>query len=118
MGFMEFCRLCCKRVDLVSETMSMSSFHYIYTQLMTYYEHSLLEKGEDARTWCRRSHLALKAYQELLKTLDFMSRSTDPEIRESARVIQSNVFYMIEYRNIFVTLLRKFRDGYNSRPYL
>ncbi|XP_012938690.1 protein timeless homolog [Aplysia californica] len=116
--FMEFCRLCCKRVDLVSETMSMPAFHYIYTQLCTYYENVQLGKGEDAKVWGRRSHLALKAYQELLKTLDFMSRSRDKQIQESAKVIQSNVFYMIEYRDIFVTLLKRFKESKSSRAYL
>ncbi|GFN94793.1 protein timeless homolog [Plakobranchus ocellatus] len=116
--FMEFCRLYCKRVDFISETMSMSAFHYIYTQLCTYYESVRLGKGEECKIWGRRSHLALKAYQELLRTLDFMSRSPDKQIRESAKVIQSNVFYMIEYRDVFVTLLKNFKEHQCSRAYL
>ncbi|GFS11677.1 protein timeless-like [Elysia marginata] len=116
--FMEFCRLHCKRVDFVSETMSMSAFHYIYTQLCTYYESVRLGKGEECKVWGRRSHLALKAYQELLRTLDFMSRCEDEQIRESAKVIQSNVFYMMEYRDVFVTLLKNFKESQCSRAYL
>ncbi|RUS72464.1 hypothetical protein EGW08_019781, partial [Elysia chlorotica] len=92
--FMEFCRLHCKRVDFISETMSMSAFHYIYTQLCTYYESVRLGKGEECKVWGRRSHLALKAYQELLRTLDFMSRSSDEQIRESAK-INSVLFYLL-----------------------
>ncbi|CAL1528352.1 unnamed protein product, partial [Lymnaea stagnalis] len=117
--FMEFCRLHCKRVDLVGETMSMSAFHYIYTQLCTYYENiRLIKEVEVVKTWGRRTHVALKAYQELLRTLDFMSRSPDEQIRESAKVIQSNVFYMMEYRDIFVTLLKNFKESKCSRSYL
>ncbi|BFZ22565.1 hypothetical protein BsWGS_25604 [Bradybaena similaris] len=116
--FMQFCRLHCKRVDLVSETMSLPSFHYIYTQLCTYYENIRLEKGEVCKLWGRRAHLALKAYQELLHTLDFMYRSEDEKIKESAKVIQSNVFYMMEYRDVFVTLLKNFQEGKSSRAYL
>lgn len=39
-----------------------------------------------------RAHLALKAYQELLCTLDFMSKSGNEKIQESAKVIQSEYF--------------------------
>ena len=52
----------------------------------------------------------MKAYRELLATLDTMTHAKDPKIRESAKVIQSNIFYVIEYREIFVGLLKKFDD--------
>lgn len=37
----------------------------------------------------RRVHLALKAYQELLMTLDSMDRSGNRQLVESAKVIKS-----------------------------
>ncbi|KAH9496091.1 hypothetical protein Btru_012707 [Bulinus truncatus] len=117
--FMEFCRLHCKRIDLVSETMSMSAFHYIYIQLSNYHENiRLIKDVEEAKVWGRRTHMALKAYQELLRTLDFMSKSPDEQIRQSAKVIQSNVFYMFEYRDIFVLMLKNFKESKCSRSYL
>ncbi|KAK6175117.1 hypothetical protein SNE40_013642 [Patella caerulea] len=115
--FMEFCRFHSKRVDLISETMSTNTYHYIYTNLLNYYEMMLTEKKE-AKVWGRRAHLALKAYQELMLTLDSMDRSGNPHFMESAKVIKSNVFYLMEYRDIFVTLLRKFNESQMSRTYL
>ncbi|XP_050412859.1 protein timeless homolog [Patella vulgata] len=115
--FMEFCRFHSKRVDLISETMSTNTYHYIYTNLINYYEMMLTEKKE-AKVWGRRAHLALKAYQELMLTLDSMDRSGNSHFIESAKVIKSNVFYLTEYRDIFVTLLRKFNESQMSRTYL
>uniref|UniRef100_W5M9F3 Timeless circadian clock n=1 Tax=Lepisosteus oculatus TaxID=7918 RepID=W5M9F3_LEPOC len=97
------------RPDLVSETMSIRTFHFIERNLTNYYEMMLTDRKE-ATSWARRMHLALKAYQELLMTVNEMDRSRDEGIRHSASVIKSNIFYMMEYREIFLTLLRKFDE--------
>ena len=55
-------------------------------------------------------HLAMKAYGELMATLDTMSRSSDLKIRDSAKVIQGNIFYVIEYREVFLMLLKKYDE--------
>uniref|UniRef100_A0A8B9RAN8 Timeless circadian clock n=1 Tax=Astyanax mexicanus TaxID=7994 RepID=A0A8B9RAN8_ASTMX len=63
-------------------------------------------------------HLALKAYQELLMTVNEMDHSKDENIRQSANVIKSNIFYLMEYREIFLTLLRKFDERMQPRSFL
>uniref|UniRef100_A0A6Q2XRM6 Timeless circadian clock n=1 Tax=Esox lucius TaxID=8010 RepID=A0A6Q2XRM6_ESOLU len=63
-------------------------------------------------------HLALKAYQELLLTVNEMDRSHDENIKQSANVIKSNIFYLMEYREIFLTLLRKFDETKQPRSFL
>uniref|UniRef100_A0A8C4EBT3 Timeless circadian clock n=1 Tax=Dicentrarchus labrax TaxID=13489 RepID=A0A8C4EBT3_DICLA len=63
-------------------------------------------------------HLALKAYQELLLTVNEMDRSQDESIRHSSNVIKSNIFYLMEYREIFLTLLRKFDETKQPHSYL
>ncbi|XP_022340668.2 protein timeless homolog [Crassostrea virginica] len=115
--FMEFCRLHSKQVELVSETMSVPTFHYIQVQLFQYYEMIMMEKKE-AKIWAKRVHLALKAYQELLMTLDSMDRSGNSQLKESAKVIKNNIFYMMEFRDTFLTLLRKFNESTQSRSFL
>lgn len=40
-----------------------------------------------------RMHLALKAYQELLLTVNEMDRSADEGIRQSSNVIKSEMLY-------------------------
>lgn len=115
--FMEFCRLHSKQVELVSETMSVPTFHYIQVQLFQYYEMIMMEKKE-AKVWAKRVHLALKAYQELLMTLDSMDRSGNRQLVESAKVIKNNIFYMMEFRDTFLTLLRKFNESVQSRSFL
>ncbi|XP_060068073.1 protein timeless homolog [Ylistrum balloti] len=115
--FMEFCRHHSKRVELVSETLSVQAFHYIQVQMIQYYEMQMMEKKE-AIVWGKRVHLALKAYQELLLTLDSMDRSKNTQLMESSKVLKGNIFYMMEFRDIFLTLLRKFNQSQQSRTYL
>ena len=63
--FMEFNRIHKFRVELVTETMSKSTFHYIHQQMEAYkdnYEHEKRNRPM-CLTWARRMHLAIKAYQ-------------------------------------------------------
>ncbi|XP_026163887.1 protein timeless homolog isoform X2 [Mastacembelus armatus] len=105
------------RADLVSETMSIRAFHFIERNITNYYEMMLTDRKE-ATSWSRRMHLALKAYQELLLTVNEMDRSQDESIRQSSTVIKSNIFYLMEYREIFLTLLRKYDETRQPHSYL
>ncbi|XP_049444024.1 protein timeless homolog [Epinephelus fuscoguttatus] len=115
--FMAFNRGNGFRADLVSETMSVRAFHYIERNITNYYEMILTDRKE-ATSWSRRMHLALKAYQELLLTVNEMDRSQDETIRQSSSVIKSNIFYLMEYREIFLTLLRKYDETKQPQSYL
>lgn len=110
---MEFNRGNGFRADLVSETMSTRAFHFIERNITNYYEMILTDKKE-ATSWSRRlktiswmwksktcaeipawrsyvlsrMHLALKAYQELLQTINEMDHSKDKSIRHSSNVIK------------------------------
>ena len=48
--------------------------------------------------------------QELLMTLTAMDRSDDSAIRESSKIIKSNIFYVVEYRELVLTLLLNFDE--------
>ncbi|XP_061641698.1 protein timeless homolog [Phyllopteryx taeniolatus] len=115
--FMAFNRCNNFRADLVSETMSTRTFHFMERNITNYYEMILTDRKE-ATSWSRRMHLALKAYQELLMTVNEMDRSQDESIRHSANVIKSNIFYLMEYREIFLTLLRKYDGTKQPQSYL
>ncbi|XP_070536276.1 protein timeless homolog [Ptychodera flava] len=115
--FMEFSRHHSFRIDVISETFSVQSFHYIETNLQNYYEMMLTDKKEVTQ-WSRRMHLAMRAYKELLLSLDAMGHSKDSSLVDSANVIKSNIFYVMEYREIFVTLLRKYDPVRLSRNFL
>ncbi|CAL8339436.1 unnamed protein product [Merluccius merluccius] len=115
--FMAFNRGNGFRADLVSETMSIRAFHFMERNITNYYEMILTDRKE-ATSWSRRMHLALKAYQELLLTVNEMDRSRDDTIRQSSNVIKSNIFYLMEYREIFLTLLRKFDETKQPQSFL
>ncbi|KAF5908745.1 protein timeless, partial [Clarias magur] len=115
--FMAFNRGNGCRAELVSETLSIRAFHFIEKNITNYYEMMLTDRKE-ATSWSRRMHLALKAYQELLMTVNEMDHSKDENIRQSANVIKSNIFYLMEFREIFLTLLRKFDERMQPRSFL
>ncbi|XP_053978576.1 protein timeless homolog isoform X1 [Hylaeus volcanicus] len=115
--FMEFNRHYKFEVKYVSETISTEVFHVVQRQMEHYYEMMLMNKKQ-IPVWSRRLHVALKAYQELLHTLMAMDQSTDRGVRESSKVIKSNVFYVPEYRETILSQLLGFDDIKMSRQYL
>ncbi|KAL1265399.1 hypothetical protein QQF64_003426, partial [Cirrhinus molitorella] len=115
--FMAFNRGQNFRPDVVSETISIRTFHFIEKNITNYYEMILTDR-KDATSWSRRMHLALKAYQELLLTVNEMDRSKDENIQHSSNVIKSNIFYLMEFREIFLTLLRKYDERMQPRSFL
>ncbi|CAI9538196.1 unnamed protein product [Staurois parvus] len=115
--FMAFNRLFRFRPELVSETVSVRTFHFIEQNLTNYYEMMLTDKKE-ATSWARRMHLALKAYQELITTINEMDHSKDESVRDSSKVIKNNIFYVMEYRELFLALFRKFDETKQPRSFL
>ncbi|XP_076324577.1 protein timeless homolog isoform X2 [Tachypleus tridentatus] len=115
--FMEFNRLYAFNVSFVSETVSIQVFHYIHTQLEKYYEMMMTDKRKMA-LWSRRIHLALKAYQELLMTLAVMDKSQEEAVQKSAKIMKGNIFYMVEYRDLLLTLLMHYDEIKLPRSYL
>uniref|UniRef100_A0A670HWN7 Timeless circadian regulator n=1 Tax=Podarcis muralis TaxID=64176 RepID=A0A670HWN7_PODMU len=63
-------------------------------------------------------HLALKAYQELLTTVHEMDHSQEEALRNSSHIIKNNIFYLMEYRELFLTLFRKFDATKQPRSFL
>ncbi|XP_031205478.1 protein timeless homolog isoform X3 [Mastomys coucha] len=115
--FMAFNRAAAFRPGFVSETLSVRTFHFVEQNLTNYYEMMLTDRKE-AASWARRMHLALKAYQELLATVNEMDACPDETVRESSRIIKNNIFYMMEYRELFLALFRKFDERYHPRSFL
>uniref|UniRef100_A0A452H5V8 Timeless C-terminal domain-containing protein n=1 Tax=Gopherus agassizii TaxID=38772 RepID=A0A452H5V8_9SAUR len=115
--FMAFNRGRHFRPELVSETVSVRAFHFIEQNLTAYYEAMLLDKQE-ATSWARRMHLALKAYRELLTTVQEMDRFPDEAVRDSSKIIKNNIFYLMEYRELFLALFRKFEESRQPHSFL
>lgn len=127
---------------LPRETLQLQTLHYIIQLIANYYETMTMEKRSlaDARQWAQRSavngsivmavtivfyhpfplrlHYAVQAYKELLLYVQQMSLSKDSALRDSAKVIHSNIFYHPEYRDVFITLLRNFYEVFQTRACL
>ncbi|XP_031834411.1 circadian regulator timeout [Nomia melanderi] len=115
--FMEFNRHYKFEVKYVSETISTEMFHFTQRQMEQYQEMMLMDRKK-IPLWSRRLHVALKAYKELLHTLMAMDQSADRGVRESSKVIKSNVFYVPEYRETILTQFLSFDEVKMSRQYL
>lgn len=97
--------------------MSIQTFHYVQQQMDNYFDMLNTEKKK-LRPWSRRLHLALLAYRELLLTLLKMDKSPDGTVKDSSKVIKSNIFYVLEYRELILSLLMTFDEQKVSQLYL
>ncbi|XP_065210655.1 protein timeless homolog [Planococcus citri] len=115
--FMQFNRCYKFEVKLISETMSIQIFHFIQERLEDWRANLIIDKKK-IYLWSKRMHLALKAYQELLNTLMKMYQSQDKGVRDSSHTIMSNIFYIVEYRELLMSLLNLFDEIKFSKEYL
>ncbi|XP_057326747.1 protein timeless homolog [Microplitis mediator] len=115
--FMEFNRHYKFQVKYVSETVSTETFYLVQRQMEQYYELLMADKKKTA-FWLRRLHETLKAYQELLHTLGAMDKTLDKGVRDSSKVIKSNIFYVPEYRETILGQLLSYNGLKMSRNYL
>ncbi|KAF6777640.1 hypothetical protein AHF37_02922 [Paragonimus kellicotti] len=137
--FMAFCRLFRFRSALLSETLSASTFHWIYDQVMHYREVMLSDKrgggtNRKAIQASRRLELSVAAYREFLTCLGRMIKTTEADhipdlstsetqdiVEERLRIqstaaesIMANVFYVSEYQEVFPMLLKDFNEAIQS----
>ncbi|GFT54518.1 protein timeless homolog [Nephila pilipes] len=115
--FMKFNRLYNFKPALISETISLQMFHHIHTQITNYHEMMLTDKSK-AKIWSKRMRLGASAYKELLETVFTMTKSADINIQRNADVIVSSVFYVIEYREMLLSLLAHYDEVKFSLTYL
>lgn len=100
-----------------SETMSVQTFHYVQQLSENYFDLMQTDKKK-LRLWSKRLHLALLAYRELFHTLCVMDKSPDGTVKDSAKVIKSNIFYVHEYREFILALLVNYNELKMSDVYL
>ena len=118
--FMEFNRCYTFKAELVSETLSKSTFHYVQQQIELYKDNFDHEKRNRPAylLWSRRMHLALRAYGELLFTLVAMDNSKNEDLVKASNVIKTSVFYEPEYRELCLTLFAAFTPDKMSAGFL
>uniref|UniRef100_A0AAZ3QKL6 Timeless circadian clock n=1 Tax=Oncorhynchus tshawytscha TaxID=74940 RepID=A0AAZ3QKL6_ONCTS len=118
--FMAFNRGNGFRADLVSETMSIRAFHFIERNITNYYE-MMLNDRKEASSWSHaspvfRSSLHLLSFPLLFFVSSFIIFLN--ETSKSSVSLPGNIFYLMEYREIFLTLLRKFDETKQPRTFL
>jgi len=118
--FMQFNRGHEFRIELVSETLSRQTFHFLQQQMDAYRDNFEHEKKNRPKylMWSRRMHLCIRAYMELLHNLVDMEGSSNSDIKDAGRVLKSSVFYEPEYRELCLQQLSIFNPDKMSIGYL
>ncbi|XP_062536634.1 protein timeless homolog isoform X2 [Armigeres subalbatus] len=115
--FMEFNRASGFKLELVSESLSVQCFHWIITRI----EHFVDMMGSDktrARLWARRLHMAVQAYREMLHSLQALAKLPDEKAKDLFLMLQNNIFYVLEYREVVLHLLINYKETNSTRAYL
>uniref|UniRef100_A0A8C7RDY8 Timeless N-terminal domain-containing protein n=1 Tax=Oncorhynchus mykiss TaxID=8022 RepID=A0A8C7RDY8_ONCMY len=115
--FMAFNRGNGFRADLVSETMSIRAFHFIERNITNYYEMMLTDRKE-ASSWSLRRFSGLPLFSPPLVVSSSLLCFLFHYFSKSSVSLPGNIFYLMEYREIFLTLLRKFDETKQPRTFL
>ncbi|CAG0882336.1 unnamed protein product [Darwinula stevensoni] len=101
-----------------SETMGMSLFHWVQTQMEKYLEMMRADKKK-LRLWSKRLHLGLKAYQALISSVgEMLKLGGEDGVLGSGQTLLGKLFYIPEYREFPVHLLNTYTPVKMSKAYL
>ncbi len=115
--FMEFNRLNGFQLHLVSESLSVNCIHWMTTRIQHNSEQILMDKRHKD-LWNRRVQLGVQAYREILFTMQVMQQMEEEAARDLFQILQNNIFYVVEYREIILQLLLNFNENMNTKSYL
>ncbi|KRY71918.1 Protein timeless -like protein [Trichinella pseudospiralis] len=96
---------------------SINLFHFVQERILSNIEKMKVDKP-NARLFGRRAHHALKTYAELLSVLWLMSQKVGDEAAVVASDIQRSLFRVVEYREVFINLLKLYNPTCLSKEYL
>lgn len=115
--FLEFNRLNGFKLALVSETLSVSTIHWITGRM----QHDVEMIGTDKNkklNWNRRLQLGVKAYREFLFNIQLLELTDDEDCQGLMSKLRNNMFYVVEYREIILQLLLQYTDSNFTKSYL
>uniref|UniRef100_A0A182TFK2 Timeless N-terminal domain-containing protein n=1 Tax=Anopheles melas TaxID=34690 RepID=A0A182TFK2_9DIPT len=115
--FLEFNRHSGFKIELVSESLNIDTFHWTVTRMDTYTENITTDKTRKA-VWARRLHLTIQTYRELLNNMHALEKVKDTAATELLSVLQNNIFYVVEYRETTLHLLTSFKEALHTKAYL
>lgn len=112
--FLEFNRLNGFKLDLVSETLSTGSVHWVCSQIQHDVEMIQTDKKMKVK-WNRRLQLGIQAYREFLYSLQVMESQEDDDTQALLGKLKNNMFYVVEYREIVLHLLLTYNENLFTR---
>lgn len=115
--FLEFNRLNDFKLALVSETLSVSTIHWITGRMQHDVEMIGMAK-ENKLNWNRRLQLGVKAYREFLFNIQLLELTDDEDCQVLMSKLRNNMFYVVEYREIIFQLLLQYTDSNFTKSYL
>jgi timeless len=116
--FLQFNRLNGFRFHVVSEGLSTGTIHWICGQIQ--HDADMVQSDKRMKVnWNRRLQLGVVAYREFLENLPVMEgQEGDDEVQALVVKLKSNVFYVVEYREMVVQLLLGYNENNYTRMYL
>ncbi|KAG5666559.1 hypothetical protein PVAND_014577 [Polypedilum vanderplanki] len=115
--FLQFNRLNDFKYEFVNEALSTGTIHWICNQIQ--HDADMVQNDKRMKiNWNRRLQLGILAYREFLENIPVLEQQNDEEIKNLVMKLKSNVFYVIEYREIVIQLLLSYNENNFTRMYL
>lgn len=112
--FLEFNRLNGFKMNLVAETLSTGSVHWMCGQIQHDVEMVATDKRKKIK-WNRRLQLGIQAYREFLFNLQMLEQIEDEDSKALLGKIKSHMFYNVDYREIILHLLLSYNENHFTK---
>ncbi|KAJ1346116.1 hypothetical protein KIN20_000819 [Parelaphostrongylus tenuis] len=114
---LEYNRLSGRASSEVSVCLSVETFYQVRAHIYDSLESAQLMKKE-AKHFGRRAQYSLSAYKELVLFLQHLIKNGSSEEKDIAQRLSYHVLIEAEYREMGLTMIRKFSPAFLSKTYL
>ncbi|KAK2705049.1 protein timeless homolog [Artemia franciscana] len=114
--FSQFNRIYGFKLELISETLNVDSFHYVQSCIELYMNNLHTDK-RNIDAWNQRMQNAMSTYKELLLSMVAMDNSKEKPCLDLSQHIKSHIFYQMEYRELCLQLLQHYKPFKFSKTF-
>ncbi|CAI5445844.1 unnamed protein product [Caenorhabditis angaria] len=115
---LRFTRITNMPISLISQLVGVEAFHENNVQLLEYVDQATTLKGIEAKSFGLKAQYAVMAYNEMVLLHRFMLDSKNEIDRDVAKRALQHIVKVEEYRDLAITLIKKFNPAVLSNTFL
>ncbi|KAF1744615.1 hypothetical protein MXB_1941, partial [Myxobolus squamalis] len=107
----------CHFLWLLRQALTIETFNSVYHLIIEFLDKLDIDRKNVSDHICNINY-AILVYHELYQYLNIMSLSSDTNLNHISEIFSEKIFYVSEYKDVFLTVFKKYRRDYYPLEFL